>query len=243
MQADDRPGLLNCIAAALNELQLDAGYAHVASDSAKRVHDRFTITDGGAPARDAAKLQRLPGLVRAHAEGAARDSVHLAALTRTADIVVVAVGFPELVRCAARCAGTPCASAASFHPAASDRNCREFRRARGAVRCVMQTWTCACRADWVKKGAVVIDVGINVVPQVRQAGALAGAAPVAGAAAIPTVRIVGDVAYSELQGVASALTPVPGGVGPMTIGALVHNVVLAARYSAGMPWVPNATLC
>lgn len=49
-------------------------------------------------------------------------------------------------------------------------------------------------------------------------------------------RLVGDVAFREVAEVASALTPVPGGIGPMTIAALVHNVILAARYSAGLPW-------
>lgn len=46
-------------------------------------------------------------------------------------------------------------------------------------------------------------------------------------------RIVGDVAFREVSRLASAVTPVPGGVGPMTIAALIHNVVLAAQYRSG----------
>lgn len=49
-------------------------------------------------------------------------------------------------------------------------------------------------------------------------------------------RLVGDTAFAEVARVAAAVTPVPGGIGPMTIAALVHNVILAARYSAGLPW-------
>ena len=63
------------------------------------------------------------------------------------------------------------------------------------------------RGDWVAPGAVVIDVGIN-----RQDG-----------------RLVGDVAFAECAAVASALTPVPGGVGPMTIACLLDNTLSAAR--------------
>jgi methylenetetrahydrofolate dehydrogenase (NADP+)/methenyltetrahydrofolate cyclohydrolase len=63
------------------------------------------------------------------------------------------------------------------------------------------------KADWVKPGAVVIDVGIN-----RTADGL-----------------VGDVAFDEVKEVASAITPVPGGVGPMTIAGLLRNTVQAAR--------------
>jgi methylenetetrahydrofolate dehydrogenase (NADP+)/methenyltetrahydrofolate cyclohydrolase len=63
------------------------------------------------------------------------------------------------------------------------------------------------KADWVKPGAVVIDVGIN-----RTADGL-----------------VGDVAFDEVQEIASAITPVPGGVGPMTIAGLLRNTVQAAR--------------
>ncbi len=95
----------------------------------------------------------------------------LAAVVRRADIVVAAVGRPEMVK-----------------------------------------------ADWIKPGACVIDVGIN-----RVAGAVPG-----------KTRLVGDVAYGEVAEVAGSLTPVPGGVGPMTIACLLHNTLQAARMRRGM---------
>jgi methylenetetrahydrofolate dehydrogenase (NADP+)/methenyltetrahydrofolate cyclohydrolase len=95
----------------------------------------------------------------------------LPALCRRADILVAAVGRPELVR-----------------------------------------------GDWIKRGAVVIDVGIN-----RLAGEGGKS------------RLVGDVAFAEAQGVARAITPVPGGVGPMTIACLLRNTVVAACRRRGVP--------
>jgi methylenetetrahydrofolate dehydrogenase (NADP+) / methenyltetrahydrofolate cyclohydrolase len=86
------------------------------------------------------------------------------ALVRRADVLVAAVGQPELVR-----------------------------------------------GGWIKPGAVVIDVGFN-----RVAGPGG------------TAKAVGDVAFAEAQGVAAAITPVPGGVGPMTIACLLRNAVIAA---------------
>jgi methylenetetrahydrofolate dehydrogenase (NADP+)/methenyltetrahydrofolate cyclohydrolase len=77
------------------------------------------------------------------------------------------------------------------------------------------------RGDWIQPGATVIDVGIN-----RVAGE--GGRP----------RIVGDVAFAEVCEVAGAITPVPGGVGPMTIACLLANTVKAACTSAGLP-VPD----
>ena len=68
------------------------------------------------------------------------------------------------------------------------------------------------RGDWVRHGATVIDVGINRV------------APNAGPA-----RLVGDVALAEALGCAAAITPVPGGVGPMTVACLLRNTLIAAR--------------
>ena len=67
------------------------------------------------------------------------------------------------------------------------------------------------KGDWIKPGAVVIDVGINRIatPEGKS-------------------RLVGDVAYDEAANVASAITPVPGGVGPMTIACLLRNTVQAA---------------
>ncbi len=74
------------------------------------------------------------------------------------------------------------------------------------------------RGDWIKPGATVIDVGIN-----RVAGAEPG-----------KTRLVGDVAFAEAQGVAGAITPVPGGVGPMTIAVLLRNTLVAAHRRAGI---------
>jgi methylenetetrahydrofolate dehydrogenase (NADP+)/methenyltetrahydrofolate cyclohydrolase len=97
---------------------------------------------------------------------------NLAEVCRNADILVAAVGRPEMVR-----------------------------------------------ADWVKSGATVIDVGINRVP-----------APERGEG---KTRLVGDVAFEEVSAVASTITPVPGGVGPMTIAMLMANTVIAAHRTAG----------
>ncbi len=71
------------------------------------------------------------------------------------------------------------------------------------------------RGDWIKPGAIVIDVGINRVPN-----------PDAGEG---TTRLVGDVAFAEAREIAGAITPVPGGVGPMTIACLLQNTLTAAR--------------
>ncbi|MEO6255759.1 MAG: bifunctional methylenetetrahydrofolate dehydrogenase/methenyltetrahydrofolate cyclohydrolase FolD [Sphingomicrobium sp.] len=94
----------------------------------------------------------------------------LPAIVRRADIVVAAVGRPEMVR-----------------------------------------------GDWIKPGAVVIDVGINRV-----------------AAEDGSSRLVGDVAFDEASAVAAAITPVPGGVGPMTIAMLLRNTLVAAHRRAGL---------
>ena len=93
----------------------------------------------------------------------------LPAVVRRADIVVAAVGRPEMVR-----------------------------------------------GDWIKPGACVIDVGINRLPSDDGKG-----------------RLVGDVAYDEAVEVAGAITPVPGGVGPMTIAMLMRNTFVAAHRRAG----------
>ncbi len=96
----------------------------------------------------------------------------LPAVCRNADILVAAVGRPEMVK-----------------------------------------------ADWVKPGATVIDVGINRI-----------AAPEKGEG---KSKLVGDVAFDEAAMVASVITPVPGGVGPMTIAMLMANTVIAAYRKAG----------
>jgi methylenetetrahydrofolate dehydrogenase (NADP+)/methenyltetrahydrofolate cyclohydrolase len=74
------------------------------------------------------------------------------------------------------------------------------------------------RGDWVKPGATVIDVGIN---RIDAGGGKS--------------RLVGDVAFAEAAAVAGAITPVPGGVGPMTIACLLVNTVRAACAIAGLP--------
>jgi methylenetetrahydrofolate dehydrogenase (NADP+)/methenyltetrahydrofolate cyclohydrolase len=97
----------------------------------------------------------------------------LPALARTADILVAAVGRPEMIR-----------------------------------------------GDWVKPGATVIDVGINRIP-----------APEKGEG---KSRLVGDVAFAEAEKAAGAITPVPGGVGPMTIALLMANTLVSAYRAAGL---------
>jgi methylenetetrahydrofolate dehydrogenase (NADP+)/methenyltetrahydrofolate cyclohydrolase len=94
----------------------------------------------------------------------------LPGIVRRADIVVAAVGRPEMVR-----------------------------------------------GDWLKPGATVIDVGINRVPD-----------------GDGKTRLVGDVAFDEASEVAAAITPVPGGVGPMTIAMLLRNTLVAAHRRAGL---------
>jgi methylenetetrahydrofolate dehydrogenase (NADP+) / methenyltetrahydrofolate cyclohydrolase len=74
------------------------------------------------------------------------------------------------------------------------------------------------RGGWVKPGAIVIDVGIN-----RVAGPEGKA------------KLVGDVAFEEAREVAGAITPVPGGVGPMTIACLLRNTLVAACRRRGLP--------
>jgi methylenetetrahydrofolate dehydrogenase (NADP+)/methenyltetrahydrofolate cyclohydrolase len=71
---------------------------------------------------------------------------------------------------------------------------------------------------WIKPGATVIDVGVNRIP--AEGG---------------KTRIVGDVAFAEVSQVAGAITPVPGGVGPMTIACVLANTVRAACVVAGLP--------
>ena len=80
------------------------------------------------------------------------------------------------------------------------------------------------RGDWIKPGACVIDVGINRVPFDNPEQAAAG-----------KTKIVGDVNYKEALQVAGSITPVPKGVGPMTVAVLLHNTVLAAKRQAGLP--------
>ncbi len=100
----------------------------------------------------------------------------LPALCRTADILVAAVGRPEMIK-----------------------------------------------GDWIKPGATVIDVGINRVPSRDPVKAAEG-----------KTRVVGDVDFNEAVEVAGRITPVPGGVGPMTIACLLANTYTAACRAAGV---------
>ncbi len=100
----------------------------------------------------------------------------LAALCRTADILVAAVGRPEMIK-----------------------------------------------GDWIKPGATVIDVGINRVPSADPVKAAEG-----------KTRVVGDVAFKEAVEIAGRITPVPGGVGPMTIACLLANTYSVACRSIGV---------
>src|SRR5688572_6555707 len=75
------------------------------------------------------------------------------------------------------------------------------------------------RGGWIKPGAAVIDVGINRI-----------------AGADGQNMLVGDVAFDEALSVAAHLTPVPGGVGPMTVACLMFNTLQAARRTAGLPF-------
>eukprot|EP00210_Caulerpa_lentillifera_P002129 g2043.t1 len=97
---------------------------------------------------------------------------HLPSITKTADILIVSVGWPELVK-----------------------------------------------KDWVKPGAVVLDVGINVIPRTSSKNSA------------EQLCIAGDVQFDEVLQVASAISPVPGGVGPMTLAGVVHNTIQAAEYT------------
>ncbi len=74
------------------------------------------------------------------------------------------------------------------------------------------------KADWIKPGACVIDVGIN-----RVTSDIPG-----------KTKLVGDVAFAEVAEVAGSISPVPGGVGPMTIACLLHNTLAAARARSGL---------
>jgi methylenetetrahydrofolate dehydrogenase (NADP+)/methenyltetrahydrofolate cyclohydrolase len=76
------------------------------------------------------------------------------------------------------------------------------------------------KAEWIKPGATVIDVGINRLPPEEEGG---------------KGRLVGDVDFADVSKVAGALTPVPGGVGPMTIAVLLRNTIVAAFRNEGRP--------
>jgi methylenetetrahydrofolate dehydrogenase (NADP+)/methenyltetrahydrofolate cyclohydrolase len=81
------------------------------------------------------------------------------------------------------------------------------------------------KADWIKPGATVIDVGINRLPPEAEGG---------------KGRLVGDVDFADVSTTAGAITPVPGGVGPMTIAVLLRNTIVAAFRNAGRPLAEGA---
>lgn len=81
------------------------------------------------------------------------------------------------------------------------------------------------KGDWIKPGATVIDVGINRLPPTEDK---------------PKGRLVGDVDFDEAVKVAGAITPVPGGVGPMTIAVLLRNTIVAAHRNAGLDLAEDA---
>ena len=76
------------------------------------------------------------------------------------------------------------------------------------------------KADWIKPGAVIIDVGINRVEKTIDGETKS--------------KLVGDVDYDDVCKVAKAVTPVPGGVGPMTITMLMFNTLRSARLAGGL---------
>ena len=92
---------------------------------------------------------------------------------------------------------------------------RQYRPAVGRAEMV--------KGDWIKPGATVIDVGIN-----RVAGTEPG-----------KTRLVGDIDFASVAPVAGAITPVPGGVGPMTIAVLLRNTLVAAHRNAGIALDPG----
>ena len=81
------------------------------------------------------------------------------------------------------------------------------------------------KADWVKPGAVVIDVGINRVETTVDGETRS--------------KLTGDVDFDDVASIAGAVTPVPGGVGPMTITMLMFNTLRSARLAAGLPASPG----
>ena len=129
---------------------------------------------------------------------------------------------------AARSGGAPEAAAAAACLAAQARQADVLVAAVGCAGLVT--------GDWVKPGAVVVDVGINVTLARSTCAAsydfaLAGGA--AAGAAAGAYQVVGDVDFESAARVAGAVSPVPGGVGPMTVAAVLHNTLQCARWRLG----------
>lgn len=185
---------------------LDAGAVLAALDPAKDV-------DGFHPVNVGRLWRGEPGLVPCTPQGIMRllRSVH--ADLAGADAVVIGrsqiVGRPvAALLLAADCTPTMVHSK-TRDPAAIARRADILIAAAGEAALVT--------ADWVKAGATVIDVGINRVP-------IGGGG-----------KLIGDVDFAAVRAVAGAITPVPGGVGPMTIACLLHNTVLAACRHRKLP--------
>ena len=86
------------------------------------------------------------------------------------------------------------------------------------------------RGDWVKPGAAIIDVGINGVPLLNPDGSPV----ISEKTGKPRQKLVGDVNFAEAKEVAGFITPVPGGVGPMTIAMLMKSTLRAAQHAFGL---------
>ncbi|XP_073950454.1 pug C-1-tetrahydrofolate synthase, cytoplasmic isoform X2 [Choristoneura fumiferana] len=155
----DLSGFIPCTPAGCVELVKRAGAAIAGSNVVVLGRSRIV----GTPVAELLKWEHATVTV-CHSK-----TKNLSEITKTADILVVAIGRPEMVK-----------------------------------------------GSWIKPGAVVIDCGINPISDPSKASGQ---------------RLVGDVAYTEALAVAGHVTPVPGGVGPMTVAMLMRNTVLAARRS------------
>lgn len=121
VQAGSRSGLLSAVSAALTDAGLSIARANVASSAHSGCDTcTFAVHDGATGGRvtDERALQALPALIAEHLDRTDADTEHLALLTRSADIVVVAVGLPELVRCASFFSGFFLAPLSMFLPGA-----------------------------------------------------------------------------------------------------------------------------
>jgi methylenetetrahydrofolate dehydrogenase (NADP+)/methenyltetrahydrofolate cyclohydrolase len=164
--ASGRPGLVPCTPLGSMRLLKESGI------SLKGAH-AVVVGRSNIVGKPVAQLLLAEDATVTIAHSRSRD---LPAVCRTADVLVAAVGRPEMVR-----------------------------------------------GSWVKEGAVVIDVGINRVPVPGETAADGS----------PKTRLVGDVAFAEAKERAFAITPVPKGVGPMTIAYLLANTLRAAERRGG----------